>query len=279
MSGRPDILRTVKDLRGWTAARKQKGSVAFVPTMGALHEGHIELVRQGLKKCDTAIVSIFVNPTQFGPTEDFSAYPRTWDSDLEKLAAAGAHGVFYPSAAEMYPEDFVTTVSVKGVSGPLEGEHRPGHFDGVATVVAKLLLQVGPDAALFGEKDWQQLQVIRRMVVDLNIPVEIEGVPTVRDQNGLALSSRNAYLSPQQYQVAGRLNKILFETARRVKTGVSPAQAEELARQEIQQAGFNAIDYIAVRDAATLGPPGSQPLRVLAAVRLGKTRLIDNVGV
>jgi len=276
----PAVLKTVAELRSYVShARLGDRTVALVPTMGALHDGHIELVRQGQKLADSVIVSIFVNPAQFGPNEDFSAYPRTWDADLEKLTAANANAIFLPQVAEMYPPGFSTYVSLTGVSEPLEGERRPGHFAGVATVVAKLLLQCGPHMALFGEKDWQQLQVIRRMTADLDIPVKIVGVPTVRDKNGLALSSRNAYLTEDQYNIAIRLNKILFAMADQLRQGSPPAGVQKTGMDHLLQAGFDSIDYLEIRDAATLGVPGSAPLRILAAVKCGKARLIDNVPV
>lgn len=247
--------------------------------MGALHDGHMTLVRRGLELADDVIATIFVNPTQFGPKEDFGAYPRTWDADLAKLSENRAAAVFYPDVAEMYPPGFSTTVTLSGVTAPLEGECRPGHFDGVATVVAKLLLQALPDIALFGEKDWQQLQVITRMTADLNIPVQIVGVPTVRDAQGLALSSRNAYLSAEQYAVAVNLNKIMRAMGQRVRGGESVSAAEQWGYAETLKVGFDSIDYLTIRDAATLAAPAAAPLRVLAAVRLGKARLIDNMAV
>lgn len=279
---KPVILQTVETLRHFVkVTRARGGTVALIPTMGALHDGHMELVRQGLTRADAAIVTVFVNPAQFGPNEDFAAYPRTWDADIEKISAAGAQAVFAPSTAEMYPDGFVTGISMKGVTEPLEGEYRPGHFDGVAMVVAKLLLQAMPDVALFGEKDWQQLQVIRRLVTDLNIPVTIEGVPTVRDENGLALSSRNAYLNPAQYKVAIRLNKILFAMAEKLRTGGSLQAALYGGHVEFAKAGFDSVDYLEIRDARTLRQVSTlaKDLRILAAVRVGKARLIDNVGV
>lgn len=251
----------------------------MVPTMGALHDGHMELVRVGRGLADDVIASIFVNPAQFGPNEDFAAYPRTWDADLAKLAEEGAAAVFYPAVAEMYPDGFSTNITLKGVTAPLEGAARPGHFDGVATVVCKLLLQCMPDVALFGEKDWQQLQVITRMVVDLNIPVAVRGVPTVRDENGLALSSRNAYLSAEQYQVAITLNKTMSAMAARVRAGEDIAAVEAWGAAEVLRAGFDSVDYLTVRDAATLEAPGAGAMRILAAVRLGRARLIDNIAV
>ncbi len=279
----PRVLQTVAALREYVDAKKSAGlKIALVPTMGALHEGHLELARQGRAKADIVIVTIFVNPTQFGPNEDFSAYPRTWDSDLEKLTGVGAHAVFHPSAPEMYPQGFATTVSVKGVTETLEGVIRPGHFDGVATVVSKLLLQAQPHVALFGEKDFQQLAVIRQLVRDLDIPVEIIGVPIVRDENGLALSSRNAYLSAPQYKVATTLNKVLFAMDRQISDGKSFVEVQSWGKSQLTAAGFDAIDYLEIRDARTLQPVADKtdaPLRLLAAVRLGKTRLIDNIAV
>lgn len=268
----PALRSFVKD------ARKSGKTVAFVPTMGALHDGHIELVRQGLARADICIPYIFLNPKQFAPTEDLAAYPKTLAADLEKLRAVKASAVYLPRAEDIYPEGFVTKITLSGVALPLEGEHRPVMFEGVATVVAKMLLQCLPDIALFGEKDWQQLQVIKQMVRDLDIPVDIVGVPTVRDENGLALSSRNAYLSAEQCGVAIRLNKILFALAADIKGGLSIASAEEKAKTALQEAGFDGIDYVTVRDAATLQPPQKgADVRILAAVRLGKARLIDNI--
>lgn len=278
------IVRTVADLRarvaGWRAAGERVG---LVPTMGALHEGHLSLVRLARRQADRAVASIFVNPTQFGPNEDFDAYPRGEARDAALLADAGCDLLFAPTVAEMYPAGFATTVSVTGVSEPLDGAARPGHFNGVATVVAKLLLQCGPDVAVFGEKDYQQLQVIRRLVRDLDIPVEIVGGATARAEDGLALSSRNAYLNPEQRVVAGRLNGVLRAAVNRLKAGeaVAPVEADALAA--LAAAGFQTVDYVEVRDAddlARLGPgPAQGPARILAAARIGRTRLIDNMAV
>ena len=278
------IVRTVADLRarvgGWRAAGERVG---FVPTMGALHEGHLSLVRLARQRADRAVASIFVNPTQFGPNEDFDAYPRGEARDAGLLAEAGCDLLFAPTVAEMYPQGFATTVSVAGVSEPLDGAARPGHFNGVATVVTKLLLQCAPDVAVFGEKDYQQLQVIRRLARDLDLPVEIVGGPTARAEDGLALSSRNAYLSPEERKVAGRLNVVLREAVNRLKAGeaVAPVEADALAA--LAAAGFQQVDYVEVRDAddlARLGPgPAESPARILAAARLGRTRLIDNMAV
>jgi len=278
------ILRSVAELRNYVKARRLNGqSLSFVPTMGALHDGHICLVRAGLQAADICIASIFVNPAQFGPTEDYAAYPRTEEADLAALEKAGAQAVFYPSIAEIYPQGFQTKVSVRDITEPLEGRYRPGHFEGVSTVVCKLLLQVLPDRALFGEKDWQQLQVIKRMVIDLNIPVEIIGVPTQRDEFGLALSSRNAYLSAPQLEVARRLNRILKEIAAQVRARVAAPICEAAAREMILHAGFSSIDYVAVVRGYSLrsAEAGDAPddLRVIAAVHLDGVRLIDNVAV
>lgn len=278
------IVRTVADLRarvaGWRAAGERVG---LVPTMGALHEGHLSLVRLARQRADRAVASIFVNPTQFGPNEDFDAYPRGETRDAALLADAGCDLLFAPTVAEMYPAGFATTVSVTGVSEPLDGAARPGHFNGVATVVTKLLLQCGPDVAVFGEKDYQQLQVIRRLVRDLDIPVEIVGGATARAEDGLALSSRNAYLSPEERVVAGRLNGVLREAVNRLKAGEAVAAVEADALSALAAAGFKAVDYVEVRDAddlARLGPgPAQSPARILAAARLGRTRLIDNMAV
>jgi len=277
----PTQLETVEKLRVFVRAVKAEGKrVALVPTMGALHEGHFELVREGLKQADICIVSIFVNPTQFGPNEDFDAYPRQLAEDVEKLEKAGAQAVFTPSVHEMYPDGFATTIAVTGVSELLEGTHRPGHFDGVATVVTKLLLQTLPDVALFGEKDYQQLQVIKRAVSDLNIPVNVIGVPTVRDENGLVLSSRNAYLNEEQYDIAIKLNKMLFAMADDIANGKPIDKVQYWGLGELTKAGFDKIDYLEIRDAKTLLPvaeKAGRPLLILVAAFLGRARLIDNV--
>lgn len=276
------LLENISDLRTFVReARKAGKTISFVPTMGALHEGHIELVRQGMARTDICIPYIFLNPKQFAPTEDLASYPKTLEADLEKLRAVQASAVYLPRASDIYPEGFATKVVVSGVAGPLEGEARPVMFEGVATVVTKMLLQCMPDIALFGEKDYQQLQVIRRFVRDLDIHVEVIGVPTVRDKNGLALSSRNAYLSAKQYDVAIQLNKILFAAADKARQGGDPASLEQEASDLLLEAGFEKIDYVAIRDAETLLPPESdrKSLRILAAAWLGKARLIDNIPV
>jgi pantoate--beta-alanine ligase len=275
-------LESIATLRSFVADNRKAGkTIAFVPTMGALHDGHIELVRQGLAKADICIPYIFVNPKQFAPHEDFGSYPRTVESDLEKLRAAHASAVYLPQPQEVYPANFETTITVSGVSQPLEGEFRPHFFSGVATVVAKMLLQCMPDIALFGEKDWQQLQVIKRMATDLNIPVQIVGVEIVRDQNGLALSSRNAYLDDAQYQIAVQMNKILKSMGDDIRAGKSINAAEDNAREALLKAGFEKVDYITARVADTLAQPekGDTNLRLLAAAWLGRARLIDNMGL
>jgi pantoate--beta-alanine ligase len=251
-----------------------------VPTMGALHEGHLSLVALATSKADHAVVSIFVNPIQFGPREDFGRYPRDEQGDLVKLGEAGVDVVFAPHTAEMYPHGFSTQVKVSDLTEDLCGAARPNHFDGVATVVTKLLLQCAPDFAVFGEKDYQQLLVIKRLVRDLNIPVEIVGAPIVRERDGLALSSRNAYLSPSERKVAPLLYQTISEVAADLAQGRGCDDAVVAARFKLDAAGFR-VNYVAVRDPDTLKPL-SGPVtraRVLAAAFLGKTRLIDNVAV
>ncbi|MBI1262281.1 MAG: pantoate--beta-alanine ligase [Rhizobiales bacterium] len=275
------VARSVADLRAVVATWRKEGlSVALVPTMGALHAGHLSLVDLGLTRADRVIVSIFVNPSQFAPHEDLDAYPRTEQADAEKLTGK-AHLIFAPNAAEMYPAGFSTTVSLTGVTEPLEGEFRPTHFAGVATVVTKLMLQAMPDIALFGEKDWQQLQVITRMTADLNIPVEIVGGPIMREDDGLAMSSRNVYLTSAERQVAGKLNIILRDAAARVSSGTPIEEAMSDARKRILSEGFSSIDYLEIRHAATLAPfeagHPDGPARILVATKLGRTRLIDNM--
>ncbi len=274
------ILDSLSVLRSFVKDNRKAGkTISFVPTMGALHDGHIELVRQGLARTDICIPYIFVNPKQFAPTEDLAAYPRTLESDLEKLRSVSASAVYLPSMNDIYPEGFATNVIVSSVAKPLEGEFRPDFFNGVATVVAKMLLQCLPDIALFGEKDYQQLLVIKRMAKDLDIPVEIIGVPTVRDENGLALSSRNAYLNEDQYKTAIQLNKILKELGTAIKQGKDIVISETHAHKQLLDAGFEKVDYITARNADTLLVPqkGDKNLRLLAAAWLGKARLIDNM--
>lgn len=247
--------------------------------MGALHAGHMALVEVAKRSADRVVASIFVNPKQFGPAEDFDQYPRKEAADSAMLKKAGADLLWLPPVEAMYPEGFATNVSVSGVSEVLEGAHRPGHFDGVATVVAKLFGQVRPDVALFGEKDFQQLAVIRRMAADLDLGVEVLGVPTQRDDDGLALSSRNAYLLPEERARAVALPRALGAAERAISEGGDAQAALAQARETLAAAGFE-VDYVALADAETLGDPApGRPLRLLAAARIGRTRLIDNVAV
>jgi pantoate--beta-alanine ligase len=281
MTRMPTIVRTVSELRRHVAAWRKAGeSVALVPTMGALHEGHLSLVALAKSKGDRVAVSIFVNPIQFGPREDFGRYPRDEQGDVEKLGKAGADLMFAPDVGEMYPQGFSTQVKVGDLTEDLCGAARPNHFDGVATVVAKLLLQCAPDLAIFGEKDYQQLLVIKRLVRDLNIPVEIVGAPIVREQDGLALSSRNVYLSASERQIAPLLYRTISEVAADLAKGRGCDDAVVAARFKLDAAGFR-VDYVAVRDPDTLKPLSGpvKRARVLAAAHLGKTRLIDNVPV
>lgn len=274
---------TVADLRARVAEWRAEGlTVGLVPTMGALHEGHLSLIRRAKMLADRVVVSIFVNPTQFGPNEDFAAYPRQLEQDRFRVGMAGGHMVYAPTVAEMYPEGFSTRVTVSGVSEGLCGAARPGHFDGVATVVAKLLLQALPDVAIFGEKDWQQLAVIRRLVRDLDIPVRIEGAAIQREQDGLAMSSRNAYLSDDERAIANYFFKALRQVANDVAAGRDPGDACAWGISELGRIGFGAVDYLEVRDAETLEPVEgmpARPARVFGAVFLGRTRLIDNVAI
>ncbi len=281
---RPDLplpaAYTVAELRETVAAWRREGlKVGFVPTMGALHAGHLALVTQALERADRVVVSIFVNPAQFAPGEDFDAYPRTLESDADKLAGAGAHLVYAPSAFEMYPQGFSTTVSLSGPAEGLESAARPHFFAGVATVVSKLFNQVCPDLAVFGEKDYQQLLVIRRMTEDLDLGVEIVPGVTVREADGLALSSRNAYLSDTDRKRAAALNVILADFAQALEEGGDVATAQAAALKAAADA-FDAVDYVEARCADTLAQlpeaPLDRPARVLAAVRVGGTRLIDN---
>jgi pantoate--beta-alanine ligase len=282
--GKPEILRRIRDLRKAVASWRAAGeTVALVPTMGALHDGHLALVALARNKADRTVVSIFVNPTQFAPTEDLSRYPRDEAGDVARLAAARADLIWAPAVAEMYPAGAGTTRIVPGSAAEgLEGEFRPHHFGGVATVCCKLFSQVTPDVAVFGEKDYQQLCVIRQMVRDLDLPLRIVGLPTIRTKDGLALSSRNRYLSEDERSTAPALNAALKEVAKKVAVGAPVMATVAEARAALKRAGFGRIDYVEVRDAETLAPfdPASgRRGRVLAAVLLGKTRLIDNVAV
>jgi len=280
---RPRVVKTVKALREVLGEwRKRKADIALVPTMGALHTGHISLVQLAKKSAKKVVVSIFVNPTQFGPNEDFSRYPRTIEADLDKLAEAGADLVFMPDAKEIYPEGFATMLKPAGPAAVgLDDKFRPGHFDGVATVVAKLFTSVMPDIAIFGEKDYQQLQVIKTMARDLHLPVKVVGAPIIREKDGLALSSRNVYLSPQERAAAPVLHQVLKESAKAIAGGGDPEAVLSRGRSKILSAGFK-LDYLEARDAATLAKPDPQrkrKLRLLVAAKIGKTRLIDNIAV
>lgn len=279
----PPVARTVEELRAAVLAWRSRGErVALVPTMGALHEGHLSLLRAGQTEAERVVVSIFVNPTQFSPAEDFSSYPRSFDEDRALLARARADLVYAPAAATIYPAGFATTVSVGGPArAGLEDAVRPHFFDGVATVVAKLLTQAMPDIALFGEKDYQQLQVVKRMALDLDLPVRILGAPTVREPDGLALSSRNVYLSAQQRLTAAILPTVLREAVAALRSGRMAAEVLPRSRAALEKAGF-LVDYLDLRDAASLAPregAAGAPARLLAAARLGSTRLIDNWAV
>lgn len=276
------IVRTVAELRERVAEWRRGGArVAVVPTMGALHEGHLSLVRAALARAERVVVTLFVNPRQFNSAADLAAYPRTENEDAAKLATAGAHLLYAPDGGEIYPEGFATTVSVSGVSEGLCGAFRPGHFDGVATVVAKLFLQSSADIALFGEKDLQQLHVVRRMARDLDIPISIIGYPTVREDDGLALSSRNVRLSPAERQVAPRLAAILFEAAERMAAGAPADGVLSEAQVAILAAGYEKVEYLELRGEDDLKPMRrlDRPARLLVAAWLGQTRLIDNVEV
>lgn len=282
-SSRPAVARTLTALRNSVnALRGSRHTVALVPTMGALHAGHIALVRLAKKRADKVIVSIFVNPTQFGPTEDFSRYPRTWDADLATLAKEKVDLVWAPTPQVMYPEGFATRLSPEGPAlAGLEDKFRPHFFGGVATVVAKLFLQCRPDIAVFGQKDYQQLKVVTRLARDLDLSLRIIGAPTLRERDGLALSSRNVYLSAEQRAAAPVLFAALNDCAKAIRSGSRIAAALTAARARIKRAGF-VIDYVEARHAETLAPVRSQkdgPIRLLVAAKIGTTRLIDNIAV
>lgn len=277
----PLVVKAVTELRETVSGWKLKGlSVAMVPTMGALHDGHISLVEKALQVADRCLVSIFVNPTQFAPTEDLDKYPRQLQADLDRLAKAKAHLAFTPGVNDMYPTGFEAKIVIGGPSRGLETDFRPQFFEGVATVVAKLFLQATPDFAVFGEKDYQQLCVVRKLCRDLDIPVEIIGAPTIRDDHGLAMSSRNAYLSLEQLAVARQLNVILRDAASALAAGRGEADTLKQATGNILAAGFATVDYVAARHSDTLEAwQIDRPGRILAAAWLGKTRLIDNLEI
>lgn len=276
-----EVYRDLATLRSALAAARAAGrEVALVPTMGALHAGHIALVEAARRPGTLVVASIFVNPKQFGANEDLSRYPRKETSDIAMLTDAGCDMLWLPPVEAMYPDGFATTVSVAGISEGLDGAARPGHFDGVATVVAKLFNQVAPARAYFGEKDFQQLAVIRRMVADLDIDIDVVGVPTQREDDGLALSSRNVYLLPEERQKAVALPRALGVAARAIAGGAESTKALDDAVATLTQAGF-AVDYVALVDAETLAPDPAPDRRrqLLAAARIGNTRLIDNLSV
>jgi pantoate--beta-alanine ligase len=277
------VVRTVPALRRATEAlRARKATIALVPTMGALHDGHVSLVRLAKRRAQKVIVSIFVNPTQFAPTEDFGSYPRTWKSDVAKLAAEKVDLIWNPDVKTMYPDGFATRILPEGpaVAG-LEDRFRPHFFGGVATVVGKLFTQCRPDVAIFGEKDFQQLRVVAQMARDLDLGVRVIGSRTVRERDGLAMSSRNVYLSAEERQTATTLYRAMKESAKRLKAGEKLETAMAPGREMIEGAGF-VLDYFEARHAETLAPVASVkdgPVRILVAAKLGKTRLIDNIGV
>lgn len=278
----PPVARTVADLRHTTALWRRDGlRTAVVPTMGALHEGHLALIREGKARADRVMVTIFVNPKQFGANEDLARYPRNEAGDLAAVAGAGADLVFAPQPLQMYGPNFATTVTLDGpAKADLEDRFRPHFFDGVATVVAKLFIQSGADVAMFGEKDYQQLLVVRRMAEDLDIPVDVVGVPTIREADGLAMSSRNAYLSPEERKKAPAIHRALRHAAGRIREGANPGATAGAAADELAAQGFR-VDYVAARNAETLALPSKpgETLRLIAAAWLGSTRLIDNIGV
>lgn len=278
-------MQTLSDLPALRHAintlKRDGKPLALVPTMGALHDGHMALVEEARRGGRHVAVSIFVNPKQFGPNEDLDAYPRREAKDAQMLTAAGIDILWMPGVEVMYPADFATNISVSGVSDGLDGAARPGHFDGVATVVTKLFNQVQPDVAIFGEKDYQQLAVIRRMVADLNLAVEIIGLETQRAEDGLALSSRNAYLSEEERRNAVALPRALGEAKRQMEKGGSVESAIAKAIATLAAHGFDPVDYVTLCDAATLAPMSvlDRPARLLGAAKLGTTRLIDNIAV
>ena len=283
MPTRPTIVRNLRSLRTAIAAfRKKRESVALVPTMGALHRGHLALVKEARRRADRVVVSIFVNPAQFAPTEDFGSYPRTFDTDIAALSEAEVELVWAPTAEVMYPEGFATRIEPAGAAkAGLEDKFRPHFFGGVATVVAKLFTQVTPDVAVFGQKDYQQLRVVTQMAKDLDLPLKVVGLPTVRERDGLALSSRNAYLSEADRAVAPMLSRVLNSCATRINRREPVETVLEEGIAELKHAGF-AVDYLEARHALTLAPAGSLkdgPIRLLVAAKLGTTRLIDNLAV
>ncbi|WP_375789608.1 pantoate--beta-alanine ligase [Bradyrhizobium sp. Pha-3] len=283
MPRNPTVVRTVPALRrAVDTLRAKKATVALVPTMGALHDGHVSLVRLAKRRAKRVVVSIFVNPTQFAPTEDFGSYPRTWKEDVAKLAAEGVDLIWHPEVKAMYPDGFATRIVPEGpATAGLEDRFRPHFFGGVATVVGKLFTQVRPDVAIFGEKDFQQLRVVTQMAADLDLGVKVIGSKTVRERDGLAMSSRNVYLSAEERRAAPELNRVMKQAAGRLRAGEDAASTMATGAAEITKAGF-VLDYLEVRHAASLAPIGSLkdgPMRMLVAARIGSTRLIDNIAV
>jgi pantoate--beta-alanine ligase len=278
----PPVLRTLSALRAWRELHRKTQAVALVPTMGALHAGHLALVHLARQKADRVVVSIFVNPAQFAPNEDFGSYPRTWDADLAALGQLQVDAIWAPSVKTMYPDGFATQIAPGGPAlAGLEDRFRPHFFGGVCTVVAKLLLQVAPDFAIFGEKDYQQLKVVTAMARDLDISTKIVGLPTVREKDGLAMSSRNAYLSPAERATAPVLQRVLGECAAHLKAGQPMVDVLAVGRAKIEREGF-IIDYLEARHAEALAPVTGikdGPVRLLVAAKLGRTRLIDNIKV
>ena len=276
------IVREMSDLAALREAWRSAGdAVALVPTMGALHQGHLDLVTASRRMADRVIATIFVNPLQFNDPADLKCYPRTEAADFAKLEAVACDAVWLPTPQQLYPDGFATTIGVAGISERWEGEHRPGHFDGVATVVAKLLIATMADVAVFGEKDWQQLAVIRRMAADLGLPTRIHGYPTVRETDGLAMSSRNALLNADERARALALPRALAGARDAIVGGGAVGEAIDRAKAALSEAGFASIDYLALVDAATLEPieiPVGQ-IRLIAAATIGSTRLIDNISV
>jgi len=276
------IVRTIAEFRKYLKQwRLKEETIGFVPTMGYLHEGHLSLIRQANELADHTVASVFVNPRQFGPNEDYAVYPRNEERDGQLLDEAGCEILFAPSVEEMYPDGGVTKVSVPEIGDILEGHYRPGFFTGVATVVTKLLLQSLPDVAVFGEKDYQQLMVIKRMVKDLDIPVRIEGAPTGREEDGLAMSSRNTYLTPEERKIAPVLYQTISQVGEKFRAGERPPELIQWAKKRLLDTGFDRVDYLEIRDAEDLAPvyDANRPARVLVAAWLGKPRLIDNVAV
>lgn len=282
MPGGIETVRTIAELRKRVSDFRTDGhKIGLVPTMGGLHEGHLSLVRRSLELSSRTVVTLFVNPTQFGEGEDLDAYPRDEARDADMFATEGAHLLFAPDPSEVYPDGYSSSVNVSGLGEILEEEYRPGFFSGVATVVTKLLLQALPDVAIFGEKDYQQLQVIKRLALDLDIPVQIEGAATVRESDGLAFSSRNAYLTESERRAAPSLYRTIGAVGEQVRGGESIKEVEAWAIETLGKSGFGDVDYVTVRDAESLLPieDRQRPTRVLAAAWLGRARLIDNIAI